>query len=180
MTTAPTTNRIRLRRPASPRVPVQAAAPAPALRPAPPSAPAFPFIPSPDELGSPQAWLYVSKRLDLQWLPNTSLWAAPVLTIGLTTGSVTGSATGSAGLPLVVYYRLSAQVLTWLNEAGHHLQQLWETGKVDRSQLDAYCEAMGVVWEFAGRHISEAARDAAREAVRSRPASLPEVNAGPR
>lgn len=126
-------------------------------------APTIPFVPDPDEIGSPQVWLYVSKRLDLVSLPNEPLWAVPVLTIESATA-------------VTVYYRLTSQVLTWLTQAGYHLQQLWEADKVDRNQLDAYCEAMGTVWGFAGTHLSEAAKDRARLL----PASLPEVDAGPR
>lgn len=157
MTPTRTTNRIRLRRPVTPRVPAQAAAPT--SHPAPLSSPAFPFVPDPDEIGSPSTWLYVSKRLDLQWLPNEPLWAVPVLTIGP-----------------VVYYRLSARTLNWLNQAGYQLERQWESGELARDQLDAYCVAMGTVWAFAGTHLSETAKDQGRLL----PASLPEVDAGAR
>lgn len=162
-TAAPVTNRvrIRLRRPVSPREPVQAVAPTP--HPVAPPAPAFPFVPDPDELGSPSTWLYVSKRLDLQWLPNEPLWAVPVLTI-------------ESAIGVTVFYRLSARVLNWLTQAGHQLERQWESGELARDQLDAYLEAMGSVWTFAGEHLSEAARDRARLL----PASLPEVDAGAR
>lgn len=112
------------------------------------------WIRDPAEIGSPDAWLYVSRRLDLEWLPNTSLWAAAALTIGPT-----------------AYYRLSATVLVWLEVAGERLEGQWRMGTVARQQLDEYLLAMDVVREFARMNLSgEAVRS-----QRARPPTLPDA-----
>jgi hypothetical protein len=112
-----------------------------------------------EELGSPQAWLYVSKRLDVEVLPNDRLWSLPALSIGNT-----------------VFYRLSAKVLVWLEAAGAALEGQVLAQQADRGQLDAYLEAMRGVWAFAERHLSaESVRAARREAP-----ELPEAATGPK
>ena len=119
-----------------------------------------------EEVGTPEAWLYVSKRLDLEWLPNVPpprdiptarpLWGAPAISLG---GRV--------------YYRLSAAVLVWLDAAGEQLEAGMNAGTVPRSQVDEYLKVMTEVWAFAACHLSD---DAIRTA-RKRPPELPE---GPR
>lgn len=100
----------------------------------------------------PSAWLYVSKRLDLESLPNVPMWAAPVITFNDT-----------------AYYRLTAAVLAWLEAAGDGLATQVAAGRAERGQLDAYLTAMDVVWEFAYQFIpsNEIIR------ARSQPPSLP-------
>jgi hypothetical protein len=122
------------------------------------------YTADPDEQGEPPAWLYVSKRLQLEYLPNTPLWSAPVITFGDTS------------IPTALY-RLSARVLVWLEKAGDQLEAAWQNGLIARTEIDAYCNAMAEVWAFAGEHLRG-------EAVRAvRPSkiapTLPDV-AGPK
>lgn len=107
----------------------------------------------PDEVGSPLAWLYVSKRLDLDWLPNTPFWSGEVITFGAT-----------------AFYRLTSQVLVWLEAAGDVLESHYRAGQVDHGQLVEYVNAMEVVWLFARSHLQ---RDSV-VAARLQPPSLPD------
>jgi hypothetical protein len=92
-------------------------------------------------------WLYVSRRLDFTLLPNTSLWSADAIMFGS-----------------VVYYRLSARVLVWLELAGEDVERQWLEGRLARSELDVYLAAMVEVWVFADRWLSrEAMRVVRRE-----------------
>jgi hypothetical protein len=119
--------------------------------------PAAPYEPPAYEISqsqAPQAWLYVSKRLDLVLLPNTPLWCSPVVTLGTT-----------------VYYRLSPAVAHWLDCAGRALEQKFIDGTCGRDQIDAFCEAMTTVWEFAAANLDP---DAVCEAKDSAP-ELPQV-----
>lgn len=122
---------------------------------------------NPDEAGESASWLYVSKRLDLRWLPNVSLWTLPAITFTSDTSNDDTSA--------VTFYRLSAQVLVWLNACGHYLEAQYLTGHLDRNQLDVYLGAMAHVWRFTGEHIEPAAVEAAK----GQPAALPDVVAAP-
>jgi hypothetical protein len=117
----------------------------------------YPWVRDPAELASPTAWLYVSRRLDLEWLPNEPLWAAVSLTIGLATGPT-------------AFYRLSPAVLVWLETAGEQLEGQWRAGKVERSQVDEYLAAMDTVWEFARVNLS----GQAVSEQRGKPVGLPE------
>lgn len=115
----------------------------------------IPFVAHPDEIGSPDSWLYVSKRLDLEWFPNTPLWSSSVISIH------------SAGTPTVpatvtVYYRLSARTLNWLEKAGYSLERQWLSGSLPRTELDTYLTAMHAVWTFSANHLTEQSRAAAR------------------
>lgn len=100
----------------------------------------------------PAAWLYVSKRLDIEWLPNVPLWAAPVITFGE-----------------AAYYRLTANVLAWLEAAGESLCTQVAAGNLERDQLSTYLDAMDVVFAFAYDHIPSAEIIAARSQSPSLP-----------
>lgn len=118
-----------------------------------PVAPVIPFAWSSDEVVTPTpaaSWLYVSKRLDLEWLPNEPLWASPVIRMGET-----------------AYYRLSARTLVWLNVSGLSLERQWQADRLPRDQLNAYLEAMGTVWHFAGGRLNRDAVDVVRRAVKA-------------
>lgn len=98
-------------------------------------------------------WLYVSKRLDLQLLPNVPMWNAEAISLGG-----------------VIYYRLTADVLAWLEAAGESLITEVTAGRVDGDQLDAYLEAMGTVYAVGSPCIS--APDLVT--ARAHPPSLPQ------
>jgi hypothetical protein len=70
-----------------------------------------------------------------------------------------------------IFYRLTARVLVWLETAGEALQVQFEAGKVERSQLVAYVDAMQLVWSFARVQLSSEAVTSARK----KPPSLPVV-----
>jgi hypothetical protein len=118
------------------------------------------YSPSPDEVGAPASWLYVSKRLVLEWLPNDvgPMWWGPVI-------SLNG----------VAFYRLSARMVNWLEKAGEQLQCKFEVGQVARDQLTEYADLMVTVWAFAGEHLSGEAVKVARVQV----PTLPDVD-GPK
>lgn len=99
-------------------------------------------------------WPLVSKKLDLEWVPNAPFWAAPVIRLGATW-----------------FYRLTPGVLAWLEAAGQVLEHQVVAGRVGRDQLDVYLAVMTEVWRFA-----EAALDPeAVRAARAAPPTLPEV-----
>lgn len=108
---------------------------------------------------APEAWLYVSKQLDLEWLPNAPLWAAAVIRLGERW-----------------FYRLTPDVVAWLEGAGPQLEAHVLAGKAGRDQVDAYVAAMLEVWRFA-REAFEPAELAEARAVRT--PRLPEVPAIP-
>ncbi len=118
------------------------------------------------EIAQPDLWLYVSRRLDLAWVPSgphDRLWAVPVFT------------QGSTDTPRA-FFRLSPAVLVWLKLAGEHLERETVAGRADRGQLDAYLEAMNEVWCFATKNLSGDAVRAARAAGK---VELPD-HAGPK
>ncbi len=129
--------------PNAPSARVAVPLPAPSTTPAPPAA--VPFAP----LAPAELWLYVSKRLELKWLPNVSLWSGEVIAFGPEARTVP-------------FFRLSPTLLVWLERAGAHLERECLAGAVPRDQLDAYLDAMTYVWAFAERHIDPAAVHAAR------------------
>jgi hypothetical protein len=129
--------------PDPPSAPVAAPVPAPTATAAPPAA--APFEP----LAPAELWLYASKRLDLKWLPNVSLWSGEVIAFGPEARTVP-------------FFRLSPTLLVWLERAGAHLERECLAGAVAWDQLDAYLDAMRDVWAFAERHIDPAAVHAAR------------------
>jgi hypothetical protein len=160
MKTNRTESRIRLRHPPRQR-------PVPANMPvvAPPTLPPPSRVwrqTDPSELGSPDAWLYVSLRLDLTLLPNTPLWQAPAILLGSR-----------------AFYRLTPAVLVWLWNASEHLQQQFEAGKVARDQLTEFIEAMATVEAFAAVWLSREAVSEARAEARKagEVVGLPEVYA---
>lgn len=103
--------------------------------------PAAPYQRPDYEIGAPSAWLYVSKRLALEWVPNDPTWCAPTLSLG------------TAG----VFYRLSPDVLHWLTAAGRSLESRFVAGGVHRDQVDAYVDAMQAVYAFAACYLDPAA-----------------------
>lgn len=127
----------------------------------PPAVPApAPRDPTPAPRGTPpEAWLYVSKKLDAEWLPNAPLWAAAVVRLGERW-----------------FYRLTPDVVAWLEAAGPPLEAQVLAGKAGRDQADAYVAAMNEVWRFA-REVFEPAELAEARAVRT--PRLPEVPAIP-
>lgn len=106
-----------------------------------------------EELGTPDAWLYVSKRLDLEYLPNTPLWSLPVISIT------------AVGHSPALYYRLCAAVLAWLEAAGEILERKLNAGELYAYEVTNYVEHMQPVWAFAQRWLSEAAVSQARRLV---------------
>lgn len=93
-----------------------------------------------EELGTPDLWLYVSKRLELEYLPNVHLYQLSAISFGSTT-----------------FYRLSARVLVWLSVAGEQLEASTLKGEYPREQFDEYLTKMDVVWAFAGAWLSSEA-----------------------
>lgn len=133
----------------------------------------LPWVPAPP----PDAWLYTSRRLDLEWLPNVPIWSAATLSLGRATASESANGDGP-----IIFYRLSPQVLVWLEHAGAALEHLVVTGGSNapaRDQVDAYCEAMNQVYQFAAAHLSPAEVRAAREVATRQAPALPE-HEGPR
>lgn len=123
------------------------------------------------EIGTPPpaSWLYVSKRLDLEWLSNVPLWWAPVITFA---GGDSDLSTTAPGVNSTAFYRISPAVVAWLEAAGLSLEATCISGQTDRGQLDAYLEAMAVVWRFTDQYLHP---DTMR-AVRGQPGIvLPEV-----
>lgn len=96
----------------------------------------------------------MSRRLDLEWLPNVPVWSLPTVVLGST-----------------VYYRLTATVLHWLDLAGQQLERDHLAGHLDRSQIDIYLTAMTQVHLFASRHLAPSTVEAAK----SKAATLPDV-----
>lgn len=116
--------------------------------------PAAPYTAPAWERNRPATWLYLSKRLELLALPNEPLWCQPAISIGAT-----------------VYYRLTPNVLYWLDCAGRTLEAKHEAGAVGRDQVDAFCEAMAAVYPFAAAHIDPTACEQAR----ALPPTLPDA-----
>jgi hypothetical protein len=103
-------------------------------------------------------WPYVSKRLDLEWVPNAPFWSAPVIRFGA-----------------VWHWRLTPAMVVWLEAAGRQLEEQVVSARVARDQLDVYIRVMDEVWLFAA-----AAFDLAElAAARAKPPTLPEVPAVP-
>lgn len=103
-------------------------------------------------------WPYCSKKLDLEWVPNVALWAAPLIRFG-----------GAW------HWRLSPAVVVWLEAAGRLLEDQAVAGKVGREQLDEYLKVMADVWRFA--EVAFELADLA--AARVKPPILPEVPYAP-
>jgi len=117
---------------------------------------------------NPEYWPYVSLRLDVRWYPNVPSCSSPVITVGRDKpGPVRKKHPYEHRDPRpevehTPYYRLTAAVFAWLTLAGDQLERRWLAGEVGRDQVDAYCEAMGPIWAFAGCHIPDAERRAAK------------------
>lgn len=101
----------------------------------------------------------MSKKLDVEWLPNAPLWAAAVIRFGATW-----------------FYRLTPDVVAWLEACGPPLEAAVLAGKAGRDQVDEYVAVMLEVWRFAGA-VFEPAELAEARAVRT--PRLPEVPAIP-
>ncbi|MDY3555315.1 hypothetical protein R5W24_004457 [Gemmata sp. JC717] len=124
--------------------------------------PAVPYVAPAHELGNPPAWLYVSKRLAFEWLPNEPLWCSPAVKLGD-----------------VIFYRLSPAVVHWIEVVGGQAYQAgYEQGQITRDQVDAYMEAMNTVYAFAAAHLDPAACVQAKATAPTLPiAPGPEVEA---
>lgn len=108
-----------------------------------------------------QWWLYVSKRLDLIEVPNTAPWRVLAFTYGRESP--------------VAFYRLTPQVVVWLDSCGMILERQVLAGESPRSTLDDYLRHMDEIWRFASLNLDvEKVR-----AARMEPASLPPVHGGP-
>lgn len=110
------------------------------------------------------AWPYVSKKLDLDYAPNSTptdrmLASAPAIYLGNT-----------------AYYRLTAGVYAWIESCGAGLVALVESGKMPRSELDEYAKVLHEVTEFACKYIlaSEVQMSRAKGAVGGGGLKLPE------
>lgn len=70
----------------------------------------------------------------------------------------------------VIYYRLTAGVLAWLEAAYEVLSRAVDAGRVERGQLDEFLAVMDDVYCFAWAWLDAAEMEAAR----GRPPELPE------
>src|SRR5262249_26912269 len=128
-------------------------------------------IPGPvsDPIPVPDCWLYVSKRLDLEWVPVAPIWSAPA--IWFTTG------TQPTPTP---HYPLTPAVIPWLERAGEQLELRAAAPNArgdDVNQAAEFVRLMKPVWDFARDDLSAAEVSRAR---RQRPVEeLPEVVMGP-
>jgi len=106
-------------------------------------------------------WLYVSKRLDLLEVPNTAPWRVLAFTYGRESP--------------VAFYRVTPQVVVWLDSCGVMIERKVLAGESPRSTLDDYLRHMDEIWRFASLNLDvEKVR-----AARMEPASLPPVHGGP-
>lgn len=160
--------------------------PAATCRDMPPDAAVLPFAPSPPSTssprpaspGEPQAWLYLSRRLDILFVPNEPPWVVPLFAYGPLPPIVPGDHLDQPKPPPapVPYYRLTPSVLVWFERAGVHLEAELLGGRLPRSQFDEYAAAMVEVWVFADAWLEVGEVRAARLAGS---AVLPERGAGP-
>lgn len=134
-----------------------------------------PSSPSP---GEPQAWLYLSRRLDLLFVPNEPPWVVTLFTYGPLPPVVRGAHLDQPKPPPapVPYYRLTPSVLVWFERAGVHLEAELLAGRYQRAQFDEYVAAMVEVWSFADAWMDVGEVRAARLAGS---AVLPERGVGP-
>lgn len=105
----------------------------------------------------PAAWLYVSRRLDLIWLPDEPLF---------------GELFFLDGRP---HFRLTARVAVWLEHATDALDRRWADGQLTPADRDEALAALRVVWAFAAAHLDPATLRQAR----TLPPELPPVPAIP-
>jgi hypothetical protein len=111
-----------------------------------------------EEIGRPELWLYVSKRLDLEWLPNVPLWSSPVISLGG-----------------VAYFRLTAVVLAWLEAAGSSMERKHVADELVAGQMDEYLRSMDVVMQFANVCLSADTVRAARAGTIELPEGAREI-----
>lgn len=124
----------------------------------------------------PESWLYVSRKLDFEWLPNAPLWSAPVITFGRSAAKCSNTSKDSKpppSPPPIVYYRLTPGVFVWLELAGMSMEKMTIAGSVLRSQLDEYLSLMATVQEFAAAYLDGGAIADARVEAKVRPPVLP-------
>lgn len=114
-------------------------------------------------------WLFVSRRLDLVYLPSHPLFAAPVILIG--------------DRP---HYRLTPAVVAWVERMGGVLDERVRAGQLPADQLAEYAAALHAVWRFADAVFPAADLHASRAAAAPLPAvprlpdgSFPAVLAAP-
>lgn len=109
----------------------------------------------------PEAWLYVSKRLDLAWLPDVPSCQAPVVWL--------------AGRP---HYRLTPAVYWWVRACGPVLEQRLAgrlaAAEIAPAQAVEECRRYVEAAELAGRFVAAAFGVEAVEAWRHRPPQLPD------
>lgn len=97
-------------------------------------------------------WPYLTRRLDLTWLPNVPFWGEPVILF-----TPVPNPPSAPNPPPVVYYRLTPSLLAWLERAG---EQLETAG--DIVQAAEFVLLMVPIWEFAATHLPPAELAAAR------------------
>lgn len=103
------------------------------------------------------SWLYVSRRLDLLWLPEDPLFGDVILV---------------SDRP---HFRLTARVAVWLEHAADALDRRWADGQLTPADRDEALAALRVVWEFAAAYLDPATLRQAR----TLPPELPPVPAVP-
>lgn len=114
----------------------------------------------------PDLWLYVSRRLDLEWFPNHPFYASPTIALRSPDAFPDG--------PFTTYYRLTPRVFVWLEAAGMSMEQMVLAGSVSRQQLAEYLRLMETVTEFATTHLDPRELADARRAARERVPTLPD------
>lgn len=138
---------------------------------------------APDVPNPPQAWLYVSRRLDLLLIPNEPPWDVPAFSYGgqrdpspaevreiaaWMLNPIEGAERPTVSTCEVrpqAFYRLTPAVLAWLERAGESLEAAVLAGRVDAGQLDEYLAAMDEVWRFANLWLAGDDVRAARRAA---------------
>lgn len=122
---------------------------------------AAPATPPADTLPEPDHWLFVSRRLDLIEVPNEPMWRVPAFT---------------QGNPPVPYFRVTPQVVAWLDAMGAIMERDVLAGKTPRETLDDFCDHMQPVWRFASLYLDGDLIHAERQLS----PSLPTTPDGPR
>ena len=98
-------------------------------------------------------WLYLSRRLDLAWLPDRPFYAMSVIILG--------------DRP---HYRLTPGVVAWVERMGVVVQERVRAGQLGPDQESEYITALQAVWAFADAFLDAAEVRAARAAAAPLPA----------
>jgi hypothetical protein len=101
----------------------------------------------------PSHWLFISRRLDLVYLPSHPLFAAPVIVLG--------------DRP---HYRVTPAVVAWVERMGAVLDERVKAAQLPADQLAEYTAALHAVWRFADGAFTPAELAAARAAAAPLPA----------